>query len=99
MRSRDELGAYLLEHARRERLAMLSRPVIEFATDNRLRLGEFGIQTRVVAPQQDEPDPSAPPVPVADAGHTIVYGADESDVVSRRRAARAESDAPTGRCC
>src|SRR5436853_2982409 len=28
-----ELGGYLLEHARRERLALLSRPVIEFETD------------------------------------------------------------------
>src|SRR5918993_855240 len=38
----DELGAYLLEHARRERLALVSRPQIEFRTDDRLRLGEFG---------------------------------------------------------
>ena len=44
-----ELAGYLLEHARRERLALLSRPVIEFETDERLGLGEFGIQTRVVA--------------------------------------------------
>ena len=29
----DELAAYLLEHARRERLALVSRPVIEFETD------------------------------------------------------------------
>ncbi len=42
-----ELSGYLLEHARRERLAMVSRPVIEFHTDDRLRLGEFGIQTSV----------------------------------------------------
>ncbi len=33
----DELGAYLLEHARRERLALVSRPQIEFRTDERLR--------------------------------------------------------------
>jgi Protein of unknown function (DUF3662)/Inner membrane component of T3SS, cytoplasmic domain len=48
-----ELSGYLLEHARRERLAMVSRPVIEFHTDDRLRLGEFGIQTSVtqVAPE------------------------------------------------
>jgi hypothetical protein len=39
----DELAAYLLEHARRERLALVSRPVIEFRTDERLSLGEFGI--------------------------------------------------------
>src|ERR687886_478977 len=44
----DELAAYLLEHARRERLALISRPVIEFRTDERLALGEFGIQARTV---------------------------------------------------
>src|SRR5579862_6066752 len=54
-----ELSGYLLEHARRERLSLLSRPVIEFETDDRLGLGEFGIQTRVVQPT-GEPD-SAPP--------------------------------------
>src|SRR5246127_5513786 len=31
-----ELAAYLLEHARRERFALLSRPVIEFETDDPL---------------------------------------------------------------
>src|SRR5258708_30401197 len=36
----DELSAYLLEHARSERLALVSRPVIEFRTDERLSLGE-----------------------------------------------------------
>src|SRR2546423_3174391 len=50
----DELAGYLLEHARRERLTLLSRPVIEFETDDRLGLGEFGIQTRG-APPEDEP--------------------------------------------
>ena len=54
-----ELAGYLLEHARRERLTLLSRPVIEFETDDRLGLGEFGIQTRVAQPE-DEPV-SAPP--------------------------------------
>ena len=54
-----ELAGYLLEHARRERLALLSRPVIEFETDDRLGLGEFGIQTRVVQPEE-EPDASRP---------------------------------------
>jgi hypothetical protein len=62
-----ELGAYLLEHARRERFALLSQPVIEFETDDRLRLGEFGIQTRVVTPA-DEPAPER-----EEAGHTMVY--------------------------
>src|SRR4030081_1536646 len=43
----DELAAYLLEHARSERLSLVSRPVIEFHTDERLSLGEFGIQARL----------------------------------------------------
>src|SRR5437016_13687471 len=46
----DELAGYLLEYARRERLALLSRPIVEFETDERLGLGEFGIQTRVAHP-------------------------------------------------
>jgi hypothetical protein len=65
-----ELGGYLLEHARRERLAMLSKPVIEFETDRRLGLGEFGIQTRLVQPH-DEPD--AAPAPDPNAGRTMIY--------------------------
>ena len=35
----DELGAYLLEHARRERVALVSRPQIGFRTDDALQLG------------------------------------------------------------
>ena len=42
----SELAGYLLEHARRENLALMSRPVVEFETDDRLGLGEFGIQTQ-----------------------------------------------------
>src|ERR1700761_9818700 len=61
----DELAGYLLEHARRERFSFLSKPVIEFETDRRLGLGEFGIQTRGVQPHQDEgappPDPEGRP--------------------------------------
>src|SRR5438309_9010215 len=64
----DELAGYLLEHARRERLTLMSRPVIEFETDRRLGLGELGIQTGVVQPQEDEPPVSAPP-----SGRTMVY--------------------------
>ena len=50
----DELAAYLLEHARRERVAMASRPAIEFRTDERLQLGEFGIQARLVRPAEED---------------------------------------------
>jgi hypothetical protein len=70
-----ELAGYLLEYARRERLALLSRPVIEFETDDRLGLGEFGIQTRVVAPEP-EPEPETEPVrPDEESGRTMIYGA------------------------
>jgi hypothetical protein len=64
-----ELGGYLLEHARRERLAMLSKPVIEFETDERLGLGEFGIQTRVVQPDQEPSQPGGE----EEAGRTMIY--------------------------
>ncbi len=67
----DELAGYLLEHARRERLALLSRPVVEFETDERLGLGEFGIQTRVSRPEDDDEDYAAP----AEHGRTMVYSA------------------------
>jgi hypothetical protein len=66
-----ELAGYLLEHARRERLALLSRPVIEFETDDRLGLGEFGIQTRVVQPPQGDEQPA----PDEQSGRTMIYSA------------------------
>jgi hypothetical protein len=62
----DELSAYLLEYARREKLALVSRPQISFDTDERLRLGEFGIQARLVRPVAES-------VEQADHGHTMVY--------------------------
>lgn len=62
----DELAAYLLEHARRERLALVSRPSISFETDERLGLGEFGIQARTVKPQGEA-------VSQGDHGKTMVY--------------------------
>ncbi len=65
-----ELSGYLLEHARRERLVLTSRPVVEFETDDRLGLGEFGIQTRVVSPPSEEGEEE----PVAEeSGRTMVY--------------------------
>src|SRR4051795_1917606 len=66
---RRELSGYLLEHARRERVALLTPPEIGFKTDERLRLGEFGIQARLVRPPQD---PALEPSQ-GDAGHTMVY--------------------------
>ncbi|MGO9751738.1 MAG: FhaA domain-containing protein [Solirubrobacteraceae bacterium] len=64
----DELAAYLLEHARRERLVLIARPMIEFETDERLGVGQFGIQTGAVNP---EPDGDSP---LQQDGHTVVYG-------------------------
>jgi hypothetical protein len=84
-----ELSGYLLEHARRERLALVSRPQIEFRTDERLALGEFGIQARTVrAP--DEPADPAPAGP-AHAGNTMIYSTSERhrEQLSEVRANRA----------
>jgi hypothetical protein len=66
---RNELSGYLLEHARRERVSLATRPSIEFRTDERLRLGEFGIQARLVHPgREDDDEPSQ-----GEHGHTMVY--------------------------
>src|ERR1700716_982627 len=56
----SELAGYLLEHARSEKLALLSRPTVEFRTDERLSLGEFGIQARLVRPPAGAAAPPAP---------------------------------------
>ena len=62
---------------RQESLALTSRPQIEFHTDDRLELGEFGIQA-LLAPPEEEVD--AAPVPAApsagDFGRTMVYSPD-----------------------
>jgi Protein of unknown function (DUF3662)/FHA domain len=65
-----ELAGYLLEHARSERFALVSRPVVEFRTDERLNLGEFGIQARLVQPP--EPEEEVPPRPT-ERGNTMIY--------------------------
>ena len=82
----DELAGYLLEHARREGLTLMARPVIEFETDPQLGLGEFGIQTGIVQPPQElapggqepgaaqpGPDPQPPPVAAPASGRTMIY--------------------------
>jgi hypothetical protein len=67
----QELSGYLLEHARRRDYDLLTRPAVEFKTDERLRLGEFGIQTRLVKPPAREGE-----APVqGEEGHTMVYSA------------------------
>src|SRR3712207_2313076 len=50
---RKELSDYLLEHARTEGLALTSRPQIDLETDERLGLGEFGIQAQLLSPSEE----------------------------------------------
>jgi hypothetical protein len=77
---RKELSDYLLEHARTERLALTSRPAVEFMTDDRLGLGEFGIQAQQLGEPEPEPgqglDEAAPSQ--GDFGHTMVYSPDRA---------------------
>jgi hypothetical protein len=76
---RKELSDYLLEHARQESFALSTRPQVEFHTDERLDLGEFGIQAQLLAAPEDEREPDAPATPppsAGDFGHTMVYSPD-----------------------
>ncbi len=82
---KKELSDYLLEHARDEGLALVTRPTVEFMTDERLGLGEFGIQAQLVRPPEEE---QAEPVQ-GDFGHTMVYSVD--------RGARRMPPPPAGR--
>jgi hypothetical protein len=85
---RKELSDYLLEHARSEGLALVTRPVIEFKTDDRLGLGEYGIQPQLLAPPEEgEEEPSQ-----SDFGNTMVYSPD-----SAARSMPAAVAAPAGR--
>jgi hypothetical protein len=83
----QELSGYLLEHARRRNYDLLTRPEVEFKTDERLRLGEFGIQARLVKPPARE---GAAPTQ-GEEGHTMVYSAvrsaPEGDAGGRQLAA------------
>jgi hypothetical protein len=99
----DELCAYLLEHARREDLILASPPHIAFHTDQRLALGEFGIQARLVRPggEDEAARPSQPrhePHPPAEQeehGQTMIYSNSErvggpvEEAHARRRTQRA----------
>jgi hypothetical protein len=77
----QELSAYLLEHARRHDYALLTRPEVDLEDDDRLRLGEFGIQARLVKPparQGEQPSQG-------EQGHTMVYTAPPKQARSRKR--------------
>src|SRR5580692_10960303 len=52
----EELCAYLLEPAPTENLPLVSPPLIAFHTDEQLTLGEFGIQARLVRPDEHDGD-------------------------------------------
>jgi hypothetical protein len=67
---RKELSDYLLEHARTHGLALLTRPTVELETDDRLSLGEFGIQAKLVRPAEAGDEAEAVE---GDFGHTMVY--------------------------
>jgi hypothetical protein len=84
----DELAGYLLEHARRERLTLTARPAIEFETDERLGLGEFGIQTGLVHPVEEPPEPEPD-----SSGRTMIYSNAErlAEPLQERAQSRAET--------
>ena len=73
---KKELSDYLLEHARNEGLALITRPSVEFKTDDRLALGEFGIQTALVGGPEGEEVPIEAGPSAGDFGHTMVYSPD-----------------------
>jgi Protein of unknown function (DUF3662)/FHA domain len=69
---KGELQDYLAEHARREQYALMTPPRVLMETDDDLDVGEFGIATRMVQPEQgrrsgDEPEEQL------EAGATMVY--------------------------
>ncbi|HEX3279004.1 MAG TPA: DUF3662 and FHA domain-containing protein [Thermoleophilaceae bacterium] len=73
---RKELSDYLLEHARQEQFALTSRPQIEFQTDERLDVGEFGIQAQLLGELEGEVADAGPSA--GDFGHTMVYSPDRA---------------------
>ena len=75
-----ELSEYIAEHARRERYALLTDPIVLVTTDEDLAVGEFGIATRLVA---DELSAESPPaeLDVEQPAHTMIYRAPNTPVV------------------
>ncbi len=84
----QELSGYLLEHARARSYDLLTRPEVKFNTDERLRLGEFGIQTRLVkTPAREGEKPRQ-----AEEGRTMVYS-----VPPKQKPASPVTSEPTNR--
>jgi predicted component of type VI protein secretion system len=77
----QELSGHLLEHARHHDYDLLTRPVVNLDQDERLRLGEFGIQTRLVRPPQRQ---GAEPEQ-GEHGHTMVYSATQAEKAKSKR--------------
>jgi Protein of unknown function (DUF3662)/FHA domain len=67
----EELQTYLAEHARRESYALLTAPRVLVESDSDLRVGEFGIATRMVQPERRTGLVDAPVS--SEAGHTMIY--------------------------
>ncbi len=67
-----ELQDYLADHARRESYAVLSSPRLLMETDDDLSVGEFGIATRMAAPERAAPV-SGEPRPQPEPGATMIY--------------------------
>lgn len=81
----QELSAHLLDHSRRHDYDLLTRPVVKLDSDDRLRLGEFGIQTRLVRPPQRQGAEATQGEP----GHTMVYSATQAEKAQKTRSKRA----------
>jgi FHA domain-containing protein len=95
-----ELQEYLGEHAKREAYALLTPPRVKIVTDDDLAIGEFGIATRVVQPQEGPPEvprPTPPsisptaPLPVPDAA--VPAAAPAATMVYRAREPEPEAEA------
>ncbi len=89
----DELCAYLLEHARGEDYALAARLHVAFQTDERLRLGEFGIEARLVRdgePRRAGRSERAPLPEEEESGGTMIFSGAERvrEAVQRASPAR-----------
>jgi pSer/pThr/pTyr-binding forkhead associated (FHA) protein len=93
----DELCAYLLEHARRESLALASAPRITFHTDQDLRLGEFGIEARMVREPEQASAPSAARSPQPAARSMTPPAARERSPIPREWPPSARQSSPPAR--
>ncbi|MFY9488205.1 MAG: DUF3662 and FHA domain-containing protein [Solirubrobacterales bacterium] len=74
-----ELSLFLLEHARKRGYSLVSRPVVKLETDDRLDLGQFGIQARLA----DVPADQLAEQPSEQSGHTMVYSARDLEAPAR----------------